>query len=214
MVPEKTEFSDHELMMKIFDASKGDAIELSDFMGTLPTASTLTSGYVQERLNKLVKMGFLRKTGDTQYTPLEKEEYFTRKLSNYLTEEGYSVLEQLETSVKTPAVEPSRGAVISPKGRVQLPVSTWAYALLGVLGLLPLGFVGWLLWYDTLVWSKDVSLILFGSRKGEVLSLGIGLTLIHYLIIGLFLLLSGLILFLRGRKTRSTFRRGSPKTGI
>jgi hypothetical protein len=158
-------------------------------------------------------MGFLRKTSDTQYTPLEKEEYFTRKLSNILAEEGYSVLEQLETSIKTPAVEPLHRAAVSPKGRFRLPVAGWAWALLAVLGLVPLGFVGWLLWYDAMVWSKDVALILFGSRKGEVLSLGIGMTLIHYLLIGLVLLLSGLILFLRGRNTLSPFRRGNLKTG-
>jgi hypothetical protein len=64
-------------------------------------------------------------------------------------------------------------------------------------GSIILAWVGWLTWYDTTAWGKDVSLIFFGSRTGQAISLGIGMKVIHYFLIGLTLLLSGLITFLR-----------------
>jgi hypothetical protein len=45
-------------------------------------------------------------------------------------------------------------------------------------------------------WSKDIFLILFGSRTGEVISLGIGMKILDYLLIGLILPLSGLAISL------------------
>ncbi len=62
-----------------------------------------------------------------------------------------------------------------------------------------MAWVGWLTWYDMSVWSKDIGSIFFGSRTGEAISLGIGMTVIHYFLIGLSLLAAGLVLFLRNR---------------
>lgn len=64
---------------------------------------------------------------------------------------------------------------------------------------LVLAWVGWLTWIDITVWSKDIGAILFGSRTGEAISLGIGMTVIHYFSIGMLLLAAGLVLFLRKR---------------
>ena len=70
---------------------------------------------------------------------------------------------------------------------------------LSVLGSAILAWVGWLTWYDVTVWGKDIPLIFFGSRTGELISLGIGMKVIYYCLIGLALLISGLGIFLRRR---------------
>ena len=64
-----------------------------------------------------------------------------------------------------------------------------------------LGWVGWLTWYDLAEWNKDIGTILFGARTGEGLSLGIGMRIIYYFVIGIVLLVSALFLFLRKRIT-------------
>jgi hypothetical protein len=70
---------------------------------------------------------------------------------------------------------------------------------LAAFGSIILAWVGYLTWYDMTWWGKDIALIFFGSRTGEAISLGIGMKVIHYLLIGLTLLLSGLLKFLRKR---------------
>jgi hypothetical protein len=72
--------------------------------------------------------------------------------------------------------------------------------LLVVLGSITLVWVGVLTFYDMTVWGKDISLIFFGSRTGEAMSLGIGVKVIHYFVLGLALLFSGLIIFLRSKR--------------
>jgi len=64
---------------------------------------------------------------------------------------------------------------------------------------LVLAWVSWLTWIDITVWSKDIGAIFFGSRTGEAISLGIGMTVIHYFSIGMLLLALGLVMFLRKR---------------
>jgi len=66
-------------------------------------------------------------------------------------------------------------------------------------GVWVLGWISWLTWHDISVWSKDLGTIFFGSRTGENISLGIGMTLIHYLLIGMSLIAAALVLFLRNR---------------
>jgi hypothetical protein len=69
-----------------------------------------------------------------------------------------------------------------------------------ILGSGLLVLVGWLIWHDLTLWGKSLIQILFGSRDLELISLGIGLRVIHYLLVGTALLLQGLFLHLR--KTR------------
>ena len=66
-------------------------------------------------------------------------------------------------------------------------------------GALVLAWVGWLTWTDISTWNKDLGTVFFGSRTGEGISLGIGMTLIHYVLIGTSLLAAVLVLFLRTR---------------
>ena len=62
-----------------------------------------------------------------------------------------------------------------------------------------LAWVSWLTWADMTEWGKDLGSIFFGSRASEPISLGIGMTLIHYFLIGLSLLAAGLVMLLRNR---------------
>lgn len=66
-------------------------------------------------------------------------------------------------------------------------------------GLFTLAWVGQLTWNDIVVWNKGIIEIFFGSRTGENISLGIGIKVIHYLLLGLTLCFSGLATFLHGR---------------
>jgi hypothetical protein len=66
-------------------------------------------------------------------------------------------------------------------------------------GSVILALIGWLIWNDITVWGKDIAFIFFGYRTGEAITLGIGMQVIHYFLIGLALFLSGLIIFL-GKK--------------
>jgi len=69
-------------------------------------------------------------------------------------------------------------------------------------GSIILAWIGWLTWYDMTMWGKDIATIFFESRTGEAISLGIGMKVIHYFLIGLALLLSGLLTFLRRRRSK------------
>jgi hypothetical protein len=69
--------------------------------------------------------------------------------------------------------------------------------LLLVIGSITLIWVGLLIWKDIIVWGKDFSVIFFGSRTGENISLGIGLQVIHYYLIGILLIFSATGLLLR-----------------
>lgn len=71
-------------------------------------------------------------------------------------------------------------------------------------GSITLVWVGHLTWHDITVWNKDIALIFFGSRTGENISLGIGMKVIHYLLIGLSLLLLGLVKSVRVPLVKST----------
>ena len=53
-----------------------------------------------------------------------------------------------------------------------------------------------LIWKDIFFWNKDLTLIFFGSRTGEPISLGIGFRVVHYFFIGLALILMGTVLLL------------------
>lgn len=103
-----------------------------------------------------------------------------------------------------------------PKGYVRAklrlirPLPNLASLFLVAFGVAILAWVSWLTWSDITWWGKDIAIVLFGSRKGEAISLGIGMRVIHYLLIGLALLPAGLAIFLRRRIARAPMR--TPKT--
>ena len=59
--------------------------------------------------------------------------------------------------------------------------------------------VSYVIWNDISFWNKEIVNILFGSRTGESISLGIGMTIINYILVGVSLLIAGTVLFIRNR---------------
>jgi len=110
---------------------------------------------------------------------------------------------------------PAKHYYACPDCFLQLTVSTYMHRNLtrGLAGLfltafgsLILAWVGWLTWYEVTVWGKDITLIFFGSRTGESISLGIDMKVIYYSLIGLALFILGLSIFLRRRSKVVKFR--------
>ena len=52
---------------------------------------------------------------------------------------------------------------------------------------------------ETSLWNRDIGAIFFGDRTGEAISLGIGMTVFHYFLIGVSLLAAGLVIFVKIR---------------
>lgn len=71
------------------------------------------------------------------------------------------------------------------------------------IGSLILAGIGWLIWNDITVWNKNIFVILFGSRTGEAISLGIGLRGIHYLIIALAFFIPYIFILLKKRNKQN-----------
>ena len=69
-------------------------------------------------------------------------------------------------------------------------------------GLIILAWICCFTIYEATMLDKDIILIFFGSRIGEAVSLGIGMRVIHYFLIGLALLLLGLLTFLGRKRSR------------
>ena len=69
--------------------------------------------------------------------------------------------------------------------------------ILIVLGLITLVWVGQLIWYEMAVWQKSLDFILFTSRANKSIDLGIDMKIIHYFVIGLALLFSGTLIYIR-----------------
>ncbi len=66
-----------------------------------------------------------------------------------------------------------------------------------VVGSFVLAWVIQLTWTDVSVWNKDIGTILLGSRTGEAISLGIGMTVMYYMLIGVALIAAGSVLFIK-----------------
>lgn len=73
-----------------------------------------------------------------------------------------------------------------------------------------LGWVGWLTWIDVTNWGKDIGSIFFGARTGEPISLGIGMTVFNYFLMGIGLLSSGIALFVITRIKAKKAQPGMP----
>lgn len=205
-MPEKNEeISDYELMMKIINYSKGNSIGVDEIVKIF-SKETLTRENVQTCLENLVERGFLQKNAEDNYEVLiEKEEYFPQKLRGLLENEGYKVLERLETTAKTQTVEDTH---VVEDVNFHFGFFSLTSLFLIFLGVILLAWVVWITWYDITTWNKNLTLIFFGSRKGEFMSLGIGMILIYYFIMSLALVFSGSTIFLLKRFQGFPFRKG------
>jgi hypothetical protein len=123
------------------------------------------------------------KTVEATYQVLEEVEAEEIETETYLP----------ETKTEEPLVER-----LQQIGNRFLP--DLASLLLTAIGSIILAQVAWITFYDMTVWGKDIALIFFGSRTGQAISFGIGLTLIHYFILGMASFFSGMILYLLRRR--------------
>lgn len=72
--------------------------------------------------------------------------------------------------------------------------------VLSLFGWITLAWVGQIIWVDLTFWGKDFLTIIFGSRIGEAISLGIGMKLIYYLVLGLSVIFVSLAIGVAKRK--------------
>jgi len=140
-------------------------------------------------------------------------EAYYRILGTFSSEEQTAVasMEAPPTEVSPPTPKTVASAEVSAEEVPPTPVqptgrhpSYLLNKLIGLvliaLGLCTLTWVGWLTWYDITTWSKSLDLILFGSRTGEAISLGMGMKVIHYFLISPVLLLVGIFTLFRKRR--------------
>lgn len=71
--------------------------------------------------------------------------------------------------------------------------------LLVISSVLILLMVSYIIWNDISFWNKEIGTILFSSRTGEPVSLGIGMSMINYILVGASLLIAGTVLIIRNR---------------
>jgi hypothetical protein len=72
--------------------------------------------------------------------------------------------------------------------------------------------VGLITYYDATTWGKSLAQIFLDPRTGEAISLGIGMTVLYYFMLGLASTLVGIIVLLRRRrnKKRQSITRTKP----
>ena len=121
-----------------------------------------------------------------------------------IVETTYQILEKTETETLLPEIKTEELTEELPTISMPLQIRkrllpNLTSLLLAVIGLVILAQVAWITWYDITVWSKDIVQIFLGSRIGEAISLGIGMKIIHYFILGLAFFLSGILTYLRNR---------------
>lgn len=112
--------------------------------------------------------------------------------------ENYTIFHALlETLMNQKEQEDSRQYKFPTRQRMLVDLAT---LLLTVSGLITLIWVGLLTWNDITVWGKNITLVFFGSRTGENISLGIGMKVAHYFLVGSLFLFSGLVMFIQRRR--------------
>jgi hypothetical protein len=107
------------------------------------------------------------------------------------------LIPQLERPKSLKHVEKTRKSLILRSNRSLKIVGS----LITISGIALILLVSWITWYDMTVWGKDLYTILLSSRTGEIISLGIDMKIIYYLLIGLVLITSGFILYIRKKET-------------
>lgn len=87
-------------------------------------------------------------------------------------------------------------AIQSKKVHTRLRSRKITLSLIGA-GTLLLIWMALIIWGDIVDWNKDIGTIFFGSRIGEDISLGIGMTIFNYFLVSIALIGAGVVLFIR-----------------
>jgi hypothetical protein len=114
----------------------------------------------------------------------------------------YQILEKIETETETilPRIKPE--LPLTEPIQLQFRKLFLPYLvslLLTVIGSVILAQVAWITYHDMTIWGKDITQIFLESRTEQAISLGIGMKIIHYFILGLASFLSGIFTYLRNR---------------
>lgn len=112
------------------------------------------------------------------------------------------VIYKLQEQIKA---EPPAEYLVESMSQASHPIKLFSQLFVFMLttsGSLILASVAWLTYYDMVYWGKNLETILFDSRSGEVISLGMGLNLSNYLLIGGILLLSGLLVYISNKRIK------------
>jgi len=123
-------------------------------------------------------------------------ERFQTSENGEIIETTYRVLEITEPQEEAEKATTESAEIIEPHPS---RLSKVAGLFLIACGSAILAWICWLTWFEIATGSKDFILIFFGSRTNDPISLGIGMRVIYYFLIGLALIFSGLITLLRRR---------------
>lgn len=127
---------------------------------------------------------------------MSKQRTLQSTMKPQLANTEYTIFDALLESLKKKEQEKAERQSLLEQLRSPLNLAS---LLLMAVGSAATIWISHLVWNDITFWGKDIGLILFGSRVGEVISLGIGMQVIHYVIIGVVILFSGLFLLFRNR---------------
>ena len=89
-------------------------------------------------------------------------------------------------------------STLSKSGLTRLMPHIIVLSLIGA-GVATLAWVGSLTLTDMSEWGKDIGTVFMESRIDQPISLGIGMTVLHYFLIGIALTGAGAVMFLRNR---------------
>jgi len=126
-------------------------------------------------------------------------ERFQTSEDGEIIETTYRVLETTELQEQAEKALTEATEIIRPRPNRLFKVAS---LFLVACGSAILTWISWLTYNDITAWNKDLALTFFGSRAGEAISLGIGMRVIYYFLIGLALLFSGVIILVRRRQSK------------
>lgn len=118
----------------------------------------------------------------------------------------FSILENFESQLKLENIPLKNEPKVFPVNTENLLKKFYHSSnlytfLMTTIGSSFLAYTAWLVLSDVIFWQKDLVIIFFGSRMGEEISLGLGFTVMHYLIIGSISLFAGIFMYLRKRNS-------------
>ena len=116
-----------------------------------------------------------------------------------IIEATYRILGKIETKTILPEIKPEEHLIEQIQQIRKRLLPNLASLLLTAIGSIILAQVAWVTLYDMTMWGKDITQIFLDPRTGQAISLGIGIKIIHYFLIGLASFLLGMLTYLRRR---------------
>ncbi len=113
-----------------------------------------------------------------------------------------------KTRKKESVHQQEKTAILLKLRTILTPINLLIISLILVASVILVWDVAYVIWNDITIWKKDLNLIFFGTRAGEGISMGIGLKIIHYYLIGISLLfMSIILLFLNRWKNKTRYNK-------